>query len=80
MDTLAKIKDLQDKKAKAATASTRVATQVEALEGEKDGLEQELQENFSITFEQVETELERLAEEQAARLADAEEAFSKINL
>lgn len=79
-DTLAKIKDLKDKQAKAATASTRVATQLESLSEETARLETELQDEFSITFEEAQAEQERLEAEQAQLLADAEEKLAKINL
>lgn len=80
MDALTKIKDLQEKQEKARTASTRLSTQLETLEGEKESLEAELKGEFGITFEDVEGELERLAAEQQEVLADAEEKLSKINL
>lgn len=80
MDALAKIKDLKDKQAKAATASTRVATQLETLGEETTRLETALQDEFSITFEEAEAESERLEAEQAKILADAEEKLAKINL
>jgi hypothetical protein len=79
METLDKIKDLQEKQAKAQTASTRLATQLEALEEEQKRLESQLAAEFSITFEQVESELEKLAEQQAKLLADAEKKLAKIN-
>lgn len=80
MDALTRIKDLKDKQGKAATASTRVATQLETLGEETTRLETELQDEFSITFEEAEAEQARLEEEQAKLLADAEEKLAKINL
>jgi hypothetical protein len=77
---LTRIKDLKDKQAKAATASTRVATQLETLGEEIGRLETGLQDEFSITFEEAEAEQARLEAEQAALLADAEEKLAKINL
>lgn len=79
-DVISRIKDLQEKKQKAQTASTRLSTQLETLAEDKQKLEDKLENDFGITFEEAEAKMEELQAEQKRLLEQAEEKLSRINL
>ena len=80
MDTVERIKQLQEKKQKADLASAKLKGQIEGLRTQREELEESLKEKFGLTFDEVAEHVSKLEQEQEDKLVEAEKLFDKINL